>query len=521
MKTKLLHEHGSQEALLGLSLSYDSEPNIKVANQLAHKQGGHNKFLESIVVWLDITAPRYWWQEFDTYRIGITKQSGCFDDQTEILTECGWVFFSELNETIKVATVNLSNNEIEYHLPTGYVNEEYSGLMFNIESSKIDCLVTPNHSFYGRTNFYSPNIKKYTVSDMSKIYIPKKFRNNNVDVETFVLPEMINIWDTGCRICEKVWEEREISMDLWLKFLGIYISQGCVNLNCRNYNIQITHNVEDGTAELIDELLNDLGFNFSKLYEPNKHTYRWTISERRLYEYLLQFGKAHDKFLPGWFRDLSERQALILLSWLCKGDGTKHKEKWQNGDDFPYILYSTVSEQLADDVQELTILAGLWANKYIRSNESHSTGQVFTINFQSGDSISIDKHNISKAIYSGRIYCVETPNGTLISRRNGRVLMTGNSTMHTIMRRRLNLNDFEGGINPHILTILNEAIEKKDFGFIKRHLPESFLQRRIVCTNYKVLQNMFMQRNNHKLKEWRVFLYDVLKAVEHPEWLKQ
>ena len=75
MKIKILKEAGYDEALLGLSLSYNTkiERMDKVAAKLYCKDGGHNKFLESICVWLDITAARYWWQEFDTYRIGVTK----------------------------------------------------------------------------------------------------------------------------------------------------------------------------------------------------------------------------------------------------------------------------------------------------------------------------------------------------------------------------------------------------------------------------------------------------------------
>lgn len=89
MEVTVINERGFDEALYGLSLSYkDSsiDPNdwwneekkrkmIKVADALAHKGGGHSKFLESIVVWLDINAPRYWWSELDTYRVGVTKQS--------------------------------------------------------------------------------------------------------------------------------------------------------------------------------------------------------------------------------------------------------------------------------------------------------------------------------------------------------------------------------------------------------------------------------------------------------------
>lgn len=77
MKVEIINETGFYEAIKGLALSYGTtiEKANEVAVKLAIKDGGHNKFLESIIVWLDVTAPRYWWQQFDTYRIGVTKQS--------------------------------------------------------------------------------------------------------------------------------------------------------------------------------------------------------------------------------------------------------------------------------------------------------------------------------------------------------------------------------------------------------------------------------------------------------------
>lgn len=77
MKLTILEEHGAESALLGLSLSHRQDPARMpaVARRLAFLGDGHNKFLESIVVWLDIVAPRYFWQEFDTYRVGVTRQS--------------------------------------------------------------------------------------------------------------------------------------------------------------------------------------------------------------------------------------------------------------------------------------------------------------------------------------------------------------------------------------------------------------------------------------------------------------
>ena len=77
MKVQIIEEHGYSSALLGLSLSYNQDPAHMpaVAERLRFKGEGHNKSLETIVVWMDIDAPRYFWQQFDTYRIGVTKQS--------------------------------------------------------------------------------------------------------------------------------------------------------------------------------------------------------------------------------------------------------------------------------------------------------------------------------------------------------------------------------------------------------------------------------------------------------------
>lgn len=35
----------------------------------------HRKYMRMIVVWLDITAPLYWWKEFDTYKVGTVANS--------------------------------------------------------------------------------------------------------------------------------------------------------------------------------------------------------------------------------------------------------------------------------------------------------------------------------------------------------------------------------------------------------------------------------------------------------------
>lgn len=43
--------------------------------RLAKAGTEHRKYLRMIVVYLDITAPLYWWKEFDTYKIGTVANS--------------------------------------------------------------------------------------------------------------------------------------------------------------------------------------------------------------------------------------------------------------------------------------------------------------------------------------------------------------------------------------------------------------------------------------------------------------
>lgn len=48
---------------------------MKLALSLIRGGTEHRKFLRQIFVCVDITAPRYWWQEFDTYKIGTVANS--------------------------------------------------------------------------------------------------------------------------------------------------------------------------------------------------------------------------------------------------------------------------------------------------------------------------------------------------------------------------------------------------------------------------------------------------------------
>lgn len=127
LKVVKLEEAGYKSALIGLSLNKNKSPKdmVKVSEILCNKDGGHNKFLEHIYIWLRVRAPRYWWVEADTYRLTskqsqstihtLMKNSFTYDDfeDKEIIPS----YLGILNECIK------NNNflELKKLLPEGFM----------------------------------------------------------------------------------------------------------------------------------------------------------------------------------------------------------------------------------------------------------------------------------------------------------------------------------------------------------------------------------------------------------------
>lgn len=48
---------------------------LALATRLCEAGSDHRKFIRQILVSMDITAPMYWWKEFDTYKVGTVANS--------------------------------------------------------------------------------------------------------------------------------------------------------------------------------------------------------------------------------------------------------------------------------------------------------------------------------------------------------------------------------------------------------------------------------------------------------------
>jgi hypothetical protein len=98
------------------------------------------------------------------------------------------------------------------------------------------------------------------------------------------------------------------------------------------------------------------------------------------------------------------------------------------------------------------------------------------------------------------------------------VSKSSESTMFKMWKKGVTQEDFEGVVYKETLELLNKDISEyaKDqsntnlFRNIINNIPDGYFQTRLVNINAKSLRNIYAQRKNHKLKEWR----DFCKAIE-------
>ncbi len=98
-------------------------------------------------------------------------------------------------------------------------------------------------------------------------------------------------------------------------------------------------------------------------------------------------------------------------------------------------------------------------------------------------------------------------------------IITGMSTMHRISKFDLN-NAFNEYVDPHIIIHLkalqkeyNNNPTKENYLKLLYSTPSGLLMTGRVTTNYLQLMNIYQQRHNHRLPEWRAFCQQLVDEL--------
>lgn len=356
---------------------------------------------------------------------GSAEQTGCYDEQTEVLTDKGWKYWSEVTEEDSFYTLS-QDKKIEIQKPTQLFKKKYTGKMISFKTRNLDLLVTPNHNMLVenrktgslelmRADAYANNFYYYSI--------PKQGEWIGEDKPTITFSGIEYTKYCFGNAYQTVSSTYTFDMKDWMAFLGIFLSEGWIYKgekgSSKDYLIVISQKKEPNKT-LIRELLHRMGISYNEKGVKNG----FAIYDKTLHSYLKQFGYQKDRFIPREIFSLDRKYLEILYKWLMLGDGSINKRGQET--------YYTNSETLANNVQELVLKLGYGSGlkkkiRFHKAKEKFISIYEVTRHVKSKHYWIQNSSKIDYVDYNGMIYCAEVPNHTLMVRRNGKATWCGNS----------------------------------------------------------------------------------------------
>jgi len=370
----------------------------------------------------------------------VVMDFACFSSDTEIMTNKGWLSYSELkqevNNGIKIATAKQKNLEIEFNPVKEIYEYNYNDIMVNIKQQGLDILVTPNH----RIVYHK--ISKEGVKNAFNGEFSIKRADDLINDNIFAIP-CFGEWEGKSKII--VIGNNEYNPKDFLPFLGWLLISGEIN----DKSVHIYHSNKKN-FESIRESLNNIGYNYKEnIREIGGKSHRiFSIHDKEFRDalenwFIKNFGK-FKKRIPREILNLPKEELKLLYKTMLLGNGGQQVGKM--------YCFTTNNKDLANDFQELALKIGIGCNikKVTLSAEIGGKGNK-GVNYKCQISYErkyiIRKQDSSYISYNGIVWCVKVKNGTVIVRRKGKPFISGNSLYPTIIKE-YNLS-YETVLCPH------------------------------------------------------------------------
>ena len=321
----------------------------------------------------------------------------CFDEKTEVLTLDGWKKRNEIKIGDQVYNLNPETEEIEEDTVFGIVNSEEEEY-YSIETPHISQCLSKNHNVvYKHSNSTNPKWLFKPVKEVSKMGSPiqiglaGQFRSKGVK-----------------------FSDDEIRLTAWI------IAEGHFKKEPSAEKAIMLFQNPGKNANKIQKVLTNLNLDFSVYNRKDGLTafYIKAHDGKKIRARLVS-----EKRIPTWCKQMNKHQFDLFLETLILGDGSKTGNN-------SYVYYSA-DELLIDQLQILCVL-----NNYRTRKKSRIRGFSKNINFElnicnrNTVTVALSTKPIQYIKGHNSMWCVSTHNGTVITRRNGCVSITGNCQGH-------------------------------------------------------------------------------------------
>lgn len=339
-----------------------------------------------------------WGEEYSKYEsnnndhIRLVKQivghGHCHDDETQILTQRGYVYFKDLLDSDQVAQFDQNTNFLgftnDYTLVSSYGDYD----MYTTESQTVNFKVSDGHKFI----FATRNAKNLRVEDIQHLNERKEFK-------------VPNVANKSSNITNQFTENE-------LKLFGFFIGDGtkAVDNNKLLFHLQKERKIE---------YLKSLGFDSLHINQKPDGTFYCSIDSKILPTKF--YDNNGNKIIPV---ELFSENIEFLLDGLMNSDG--HISNTNT------YMYDTSSEPLSKQLALLFTIHGI--NFRISDAASYKENGVYRFTLVKSLPFTFVKdarHKEERLIKTSErcnIYGVETPSRFVATMRKGIPLISGNTS---------------------------------------------------------------------------------------------
>lgn len=389
----------------------------------------------------------------------------CLDEETEILTSDGWCGIDEMNASKKIAAWGMDET-INFTSPKLIVrrNRGESERMVSLKTNGIDIRVTANHRMVYLKNKGNNN-QAWTIASAESLVgralalpasgwadvqdivpaiesdVTEKQLSARIRSLSYVFRNRDKMSDADSKAIARAQVLERATMTYKppscltgdeCQLIGFWIGDG--TKSCGRVSLSQSEAYPDN-IKWIDSLLHNTNISHSrKRYKPAtksiNYSIRWTMARgtggtRQKVDGYYRLEPYFEKTGTSLFWGLNRTQLLALLNGLWVADGLHHAKLKQK-------RVASTQKALFDLLQAICACRGIKAriNKLSKPRKgSHSQQWMFSWSEERKfNSFSRNTFRLESEFKKERVWCVTSTTGQIITRRNGKVCVVGNTT---------------------------------------------------------------------------------------------
>lgn len=408
----------------------------------------------------------------------------CVDEATEALTQRGWVNGRDLTTDDVILSADPADGKLKWGpVREVYRNENYSGDMYRIKHSHADFLVTPGHNWLTHS-------KDEAAENPFRL----------VKVEDLVEKDRILTIGTA----EDENQESEFS-DAFVELVGWAVTEGYYYPNDWSREnrpgktapyVRISQNAGDH-SDRIERCLKEAGaaFSITERFESERTESNNLFNVRgEIAAAILQVSPER-VMTQDFILALTSDQRNLLLQTIIDGDGCRQQttSSWTFAQKDPlateaFVFLATLCGYTTSTIDEEFD----YTHKGVTVKATRRRAIV-----RQRTTMTIQRGARTVEHYEGLVWCPRTDYGTFVSRRDGRVVLTGNTFDNAEVER---LVFWQETMLPH-LDLTYRPMDDLD------NNDEHFLS--VNLARVDVLQRMEMKRREFLLREYDAGATDV------------